>query len=193
MKSCATAAEFRCSMTAFVAGCRIREVRVARAEPAEAFAVSIALSFCFEMKVLSLILVLLGSCALAQEPLPILSGSWTASLASGQIFRGTWSGQTSRQNLNAALGSWTLLNEAGEIILEGTWSARKMGQGWQGTWTSRARKGAPLSGTWNADLPSFSGKTIQAMLERTAEREVAGSWRTRGYQGNWWLKGLPRH
>jgi hypothetical protein len=144
------------------------------------------------MKVWSLILVLLGSCALAQEPLHVLGGSWTASLASGQIFRGTWSGQTSRQNRNAVRGSWTLLNQAGEIILEGTSSAQKMGQDWQGTWTSRARKGAPLSGTWNADLASFSGKTIHAMLERTAEREVAGSWRTRGYQGNWWLKGSRR-
>jgi hypothetical protein len=144
------------------------------------------------MKVLSLILVLLGSCVLAQEPLPVLGGSWTASLASGQIFRGTWSGQTSRQNRNAVRGSWTLLNEAGEIVLEGTWSAQKTGPSWQGTWTFRARKDAALSGTWNADLASFSGKTIQAMLERTAEREVAGSWRTRGYQGNWWLKGSPR-
>jgi len=143
------------------------------------------------MKVLSLILVLIGYCALAQEPLPELGGCWTASLASGQIFRGTWSTQTSRQNLNAARGSWTLLNEAGEIVLKGTWSAQKMGEGWQGTWTSRALKGAPLSGTWNADLPSFNGKTIHAMLERTAEREVAGFWRTRGYQGNWWLKGSP--
>jgi len=146
----------------------------------------------FEMKVFTLILALLGSCALAQEPLPVLGGSWTASLASGQIFRGMWSAQSTRQNLNAARGSWTLLNEAGEIILEGTWSARKMRQGWQGTWTAQAHRGVPLSGTWNADLASFSGKTIQAMLERTAEREVAGSWRTRGYQGNWWLKGLPR-
>jgi hypothetical protein len=144
------------------------------------------------MKVLTLILAILGSCALAQEPLPVQSGSWTASVASGQIFRGTWSAQTSRQNLNAARGSWTLLNEAGEIILQGTWSAQKMRQNWQGTWTARALKGAPLSGTWNADLASFSGKTIEAMLERTAEREVAGSWRTRGYQGNWWLKGSPR-
>jgi hypothetical protein len=143
------------------------------------------------MKVLSLILILLGSCALAQKPLPVLHGSWTASTPSGQIFRGTWAGQISRQNRNAVRGGWTLLNEAGEIILEGTWSAQKMGQGWQGTWTARARKGAPLSGTWNADLASFSGKTIQAMLERTAEKEVAGSWRTRGYRGNWWLKGSP--
>jgi len=146
----------------------------------------------FEMKVLSLMLVLLGSCALAQEPLPVLDGSWTASLGSGQIFRGTWSAQSSRQNLNAARGSWTLLNEAGEIVMEGTWSAQKAGQGWQGTWTSRAHRGAALSGTWNADLASFSGKTIHAMLEQTAEREVAGSWRTRGYQGNWWLKGSRR-
>jgi hypothetical protein len=75
--------------------------------------------------------------------------------------------------------------EAGEIVLKGTWSAQKMGESWQGTWTARALKGAPLSGTWNADLPSFNGKTIHAMLERTAEREVAGFWRTRGYQGNW--------
>jgi hypothetical protein len=144
------------------------------------------------MKVLPFILVLLGSCTLAQEPLPVLGGSWTASLASGQIFRGAWSSQTSRQNLNEARESWTLLNEAGEIVLEGTWSVQKTGPGWQGTWTSQARKGAPVSGTWNADLASFSGKTIQAMLKRTAEREVAGSWRTRGYQGNWWLKGSPR-
>ena len=43
----------------------------------------------------------------------------------------------------------------------------------------------------NADLASFSGKTIHAMLKRTAERVVAGSWRTHGYQGNWWLKGSP--
>jgi hypothetical protein len=56
----------------------------------------------------------------------------------------------------------------------------------------RTRRGAPLSGTWKADLASFSGKTIQAMLERTAEKEIAGSWRTRGYQGNWWLKGSRR-
>ena len=76
-------------------------------------------------------------------------------------------------------------------ILEETWSAQKMGQGWQDTWTSRAHRGAPLCGTWNADLASFSGKTIHAMLEQTAERVVAGSWRTHGYQGNWWLKGSP--
>ena len=144
------------------------------------------------MKVLSLILVLLASCALAQQPLPVLSGLWTASLASGQIFRGTWSAQTSRQNLNAARGSWTLLNDAAEIVVEGTWSAQKMGPGWPGTWTSRAHRGAPLSGTWNADLADFSGKTIHAILERTTEIEVASSWRTQGYQGNWWLKGTAR-
>jgi hypothetical protein len=69
---------------------------------------------------------------------------------------------------------------------------QKTGSGWRGTWTSRALKGSALSGRWNADLASFSGKTIQPMLERTAEKEVAGFWRTRGYQGSWWLKGSRR-
>jgi hypothetical protein len=142
------------------------------------------------MKVLSLVLILLGSHALAQKPLPVLGGSWTTSLVAGQIFRGTWTGQ--KQNLNKARGSRTLLNEANEIILEGTWSAQKTGPGWQGSWISRARKGAPLSGNWHADHATFRGKTIQEMLEGT-EGEVSGSWRTRGHQGNWWLKGLPRH
>jgi len=87
-----------------------------------------------------------------------------------QLFpRGTWAGQISRQNRNAVQGRWTLLNAAGEIILEGTWSAQKTVAGWRGTWPARARKGAPLSGAWNADPASFSGKVIHAMLERTAE------------------------
>jgi hypothetical protein len=87
---------------------------------------------------------------------------------------------------------FTAESKWGPRLMEGTWSAQKAGQGWQGAWTARAHRGAALSGTWNADLAGFSGKTIQAMLERTTEREVAGSWRTRGYQGNWWLKGSRR-
>jgi hypothetical protein len=136
------------------------------------------------MKVLSLILALLASCAFTQEPSLELRGSWTASVGSGQLFRGTWAGQISGQNRNVVRGSWTLLNEAGEIILEGTWSAQKMGQDWQGTWTSRTRKGAPLSGTWNTDLASFGGKTIHAMLERTAEGEVATKMNCSGAAGS---------
>jgi hypothetical protein len=145
------------------------------------------------MKSWSLVLALfVGSHALAQQASLVLSGTWTATAGPTQVFRGTWSGQTSPNNRNAAVGSWTLLNEVGdEILMQGTWSAQKTGQGWRGTWTARVLNGQSFSGTWSADMAGFNGKTIEEMLERTATKEVAGWWRSGGYQGNWWLKGSP--
>jgi len=109
-----------------------------------------------------------------------------------QVFRGTWSAQSSSPNPNAARGSWTLLSDAGDILLAGTWSARKTGQGWEGTWTARPAKGQLLSGTWTADPTNLNAKSFAEMLKGTATKEVAGWWRSGRYEGNWWLKGSPK-
>lgn len=146
------------------------------------------------MKGWSLVLALLfASSAVAQKPSPVFAGTWIATAGPTQVFRGRWSGQAVATNQNVAQGSWTLWNEAGEVQLQGTWSARKTAQGWQGTWTAQTVNGPAFSGTWNADLADFGGKTLGEMLERTTAKEVAGSWRRGQDQGNWWLKGLqPR-
>jgi hypothetical protein len=142
------------------------------------------------MKSWSLVLALFaGSCALAQEPSPVFRGTWTATAGPTQVLRGTWSAQTSPANQNVARGSWTLLNDAGEIFLEGTWSAQKTGQGLQGTWTARPTKGQSLSGSWTAVVANLITKSLAQMLKSTATKEVAGSWRSGSYQGDWWLKG----
>ena len=142
------------------------------------------------MKVWSFVFgLLVGLCALAQQVSPALLGSWTATAGPNQIFRGTWSAQTSLHNANRALGSWTLVNDAGDVLLEGTWSAQKTGQHWQGTWTARTTKGGSFSGTWNADAASLNVQSFAEMLKSTAAKEVAGSWRSGHYQGNWSLKG----
>lgn len=144
------------------------------------------------MKSWSLVLALfVGSCALAQEPSSVFRGTWTATAGPTQVLRGTWSAQTSPANQDVARGSWTLLNEAGEILLEGTWSAQKTGQGLQGTWTARPMKGQSLSGTWTVGGANLIAKSLAQMLKSTATKEVAGSWRSGRYQGNWWLKGSP--
>jgi len=121
-----------------------------------------------------------------QEPLE-LTGSWMASTGGERYFRGTWSAEVSPPARNSARGSWTLVGDAGEVVLEGTWSARKTEQGWQGTWTARISRGGALSGSWSADLAGFAGKTIAEMLNRTNEKQVAGSWTSGRYQGYWWL------
>jgi hypothetical protein len=142
------------------------------------------------MKSLTLILALLvGSCALSQESSPVFTGSWTATVGPSQVLRGTWSAETSPKSPNAARGSWTLLNDAGDIQLQGTWSAHKTGPGWQGTWTARTANGQALSGTWGCDSANQDAKSFLEMLKNTATKDVAGWWRAGRYRGNWWLKG----
>ena len=135
--------------------------------------------------------LILGFCALGQQASPVLLGSWTATASPNQIFRGTWSAQVSLHNPNRAIASWTLVNEAGDVLLEGTRSAQKTGKGWHGAWTARPMKGQLLSGTWTADAASLNAESLAEMLKSTATKEVTGSWRSGRYQGNWSLKGSP--
>jgi len=143
------------------------------------------------MKVRSLIFgLILCSCTLIQQVSPLLLGSWTATAGPNQIFRGTWSAQVSIHNSNRAIGSWTLLNESDDVVMEGTWSAQKTGKGWQGTWTARTASGQSFAGNWTADLATLNVESFAEMLKITATKEVAGSWRSGRHQGNWWLKGF---
>ena len=139
------------------------------------------------------IALFLATGALAQQASPLFRGSWTATAGRSQVLRGSWSGQALARRPNAARGSWTLLTETGQILLEGTWSAQKTRLGWEGTWAARIRHGRAFSGTWKADIAELRGKTFQDMLKWTAEKEVAGSWRSGRYQGNWWLNAPRSH
>lgn len=114
-------------------------------------------------------------------------GMWIAT--SGQrAFRGRWWASANGTSHNAVGGSWTLLSDSNQIVLEGTWSARKSAQGWQGTWAARTDRGSPLSGTWTSNLPDIGAKTFEDLLTATANKQVAGSWRQGRMQGHWWLQ-----
>jgi hypothetical protein len=152
---------------------------MARLSPAFSFRISTILFFCLSAVFQTA----------AQKAGPAFNGTWMASAGAGQVLRGTWSGQTSLRSPNTAGGSWTLQNETNETVLAGTWSAHKTDQGWQGTWTAHTANGGSFSGTWDAYLPDFNGKTMEEMLKRTTDKQVAGSWRSGRRQGNWWLDG----
>jgi hypothetical protein len=141
------------------------------------------------MKTRSLAVTLLFvCCALAQPSPSIFRGSWIATVGPTRFFSGRWSGELLPNTRNAAQGSWTLLSEKNQIVLEGTWSARKSSSGWQGAWTARVTRGRSFSGTWQADMAGFNGKTFEDMLQRTLEKQVSGAWRSGRMQGNWWLQ-----
>jgi hypothetical protein len=141
------------------------------------------------------LVLLTAGLALAAEPAPVLSGRWVATAAKNQVLAGTWSAQVLARTPNQAVGSWTLPDEKGNVLMQGTWSARKTPRGWRGTWSARVgSSGAPLSGTWEADDSALGGKkTFQDMLKlaQAGQVQVAGAWRAGRTRGNWWLKGLP--
>ena len=115
-------------------------------------------------------------------------GMWVAT-AGQRTFRGRWWATKDATSPNAASGSWTLLSDSNQIVLEGTWSARKSARAWQGTWTARTGRGSPFSGSWISDAPEINAKTFEDLLSATASKQVAGSWRKGNLQGGWWLQG----
>jgi hypothetical protein len=132
--------------------------------------------------------LLLGSCAVAQQAPSMLRGNWIATAGPSQFLRGHWSAQVLPANKNAASGSWVLFSKTNEILLKGTWSAQKSASGWRGTWSAQIQKTRTISGTWNAAITDFDGKTLEDMLKRTAEQQIGGSWKRGRAQGNWWLQ-----
>ncbi len=127
--------------------------------------------------------------ASAQEAPIELHGGWTATSGVNRTFLGTWTAQLSPDKPNSAEGSWALLNEGGQTILEGTWAANKTRLGWQGAWTARTLTGQSFSGTWTADIIGSSGKTFRQMLESTLQKDILGSWSSGRHQGRWRLAG----
>ena len=137
--------------------------------------------------------LLLASLATAQDrpadDTKTWRGTWIATAGQSRTFRGRWRASVTGNTHNAANGSWTLLSDSNQIVLEGTWSARKSAQDWQGTWSARVGRGAPFSGTWASKTPDITAKTFEDLLQSTIDKQVAGSWKSGRMQGNWWLQG----
>lgn len=144
--------------------------------------------FASRNRLAGLLLGLCALCALAQEAAPALRGTWTAT-AGSQTFRGSWGAQISLHSPDAAQGYWTLLNDSDERVLQGSWSARKTGARWHGTWTARTSRGQSFSGVWDAGITDPKIKTFAGLLIETLAKEVAGSWQSGRLVGNWWLQG----
>jgi hypothetical protein len=135
-------------------------------------------------------IVLLTASVFAQQPANEDEHSWRGAwlaTAGARTFHGRWTGQLLPKTHNAASGSWTLLSDSNQILLEGTWSMRKSSAGWQGTWTARLNSGRAFSGTWTSEMTD--GKTFEDMLNQTLAKQVTGSWQSGRMQGNWSLMG----
>ncbi len=126
--------------------------------------------------------------ALGGQPVPLIHGTWTATIGPREVLHGTWTGRALPGRPNVGEGAWTLVS-AGSVVMDGTWRAEKTPHRWEGAWAGRTMDGRHLAGTWGAYLETWNGRTFQDLLQRTLQQEVSGWWESGRDQGHWWLKG----
>ena len=147
----------------------------------------------------SVIAFLLLLSAIAPQSLPVLRGNWSATVGSREVLQGVWSAEITPASPNAAKGSWALLNNANQIVLQGAWSAVRSQRSWKGTWSARVfapgRSGTPvpsgrvMSGSWQADAGASTAKTLSDLLQEALQTQVDGAWGSGALRGRWSLKG----
>jgi hypothetical protein len=133
------------------------------------------------------VFVPVGDAAAADAPPPVFEGTWIAT-AGPATLHGRWSAQALPGQPDDLQGSWSMINDGGDVIGQGTWSARRTKRGFAGKWSARAATGGLYTGTFEAALPDFKGKTLQDMFAETKTATVSGYWRMGGARGAWYLK-----
>jgi hypothetical protein len=129
----------------------------------------------------------------AAAPRAVVQAVWIAQ-AGAAMFHGQVSAQALASSANAVIGSWTLTNDDGVVTMRGTWSGKKSGRGWTGTWQAKvAPGGGRFAGTWQATPPTgFHGKTFEDLFLAVGTVQMSGYWKSRGgAAGAWWLKPPP--
>jgi hypothetical protein len=118
-----------------------------------------------------------------------IRGSWRAT-AGARVFQGTWTADVSPNTPNLAQGSWTVI-EGNRVALQGTWAAEKQRTGWRGAWSALVASGRagspPITGTWQGNIKDSSIDTLTEMLQRTAQAQIDGTWRSGQMSGSWSL------
>jgi hypothetical protein len=138
---------------------------------------------------LVLVLAILSATAVAAASQSTLQlrGSWRAT-AGTRVFQGTWTADVNPKTPNLAQGSWTVV-EGNRVLLRGTWAAEKERAGWRGAWSalmaSAPAGSPPMTGTWQATVKDSALNTLTDMLQRTAEGQVDGTWRSGRMAGSW--------
>jgi hypothetical protein len=141
------------------------------------------------MSVAGVLTIVVGSAILASGA--ELHGTWSASSNSGQRLAGAWTAEAHPES-SGALGTWTLYDAAGKILIQGGWSASKSLKAWNGAWRAAiAGRTGEYSGTWTAQTPLTPESALAHMLESALHAVVTGTWKAGANSGAWSIRAFP--
>ena len=122
--------------------------------------------------------------ALAQTQRLRLTGRWHARMGARQ-FGGTFTVEPFKEPVDVG-GLWQMLNDRGEAVLGGDWSARKRESSWDGGWWGKTSGGAEYTGGWAAKTRLAPGLPLIAMFRSAVRQPISGTWTSdNGRRGTW--------
>ena len=90
-------------------------------------------------------------------------------------------------------GSWSMVNDAGDTVAQGTWSAQRSKRGFQGKWCGAHADGRLLSTAASRPTsPASRARRSQDMFAATKIAQISGFWRMGRAKGAWYLKSAQR-
>jgi hypothetical protein len=114
--------------------------------------------------------------------------TWSARTSNGRGFEGTWSVEAEASS-DKVVGTWTLYDGAGKLILHGTWSAQKFSTGWSGIWhASTENRQGDYGGSWTTDFPHRRDARFGEIFEAAAHDAIRGIWNAGDLSGSWLIR-----
>lgn len=114
--------------------------------------------------------------------------TWIAETMTGRRFTGTWTVEPGLST-GDALGTWTLRNETGQIVMRGSWSASKFLTGWNGVWRAAVDgQSGEYSGSWSADPSLPRDAPFGEMFAAAAKDAIRGIWNATTQSGSWSIR-----
>jgi hypothetical protein len=87
------------------------------------------------------------------------------------------------------VGTWTLTDPQGKLLLSGAWSAAKSSTRWTGAWRAVV-SGRPgeYSGTWSSSVDLQGSTGFVELFEVAAQSVARGTWRSGNNSGAWAIR-----
>ena len=125
----------------------------------------------------------------AASPPPVFEGTGSRPPAAPRPFHGSWSAQALPGQPDDVQGSWSLVNDAGDTVAQGTWSAERRERGLQGELVGARRDRRHVHGHLRSPPPRLQGQDAPGHVRRDEGRADLRLLAHGPRHGAWYLKG----
>jgi len=116
-----------------------------------------------------------------------LNGAWSATSGTMALMGG-WTAVPDNVH-GTVIGTWTLNDTQGKVIMSGLWSASKAAEKWYGNWRANVSgQGGEYTGTWDSSVDHKAGNQFGDLFEKAVFAVVNGTWKSSGKSGAWAIR-----